>query len=239
VEEIKQHARDLLVREGAGGISLRAIARDMGMTPAALYRYFPSLEALMLAVCADLYTECTEYMIVARDAASADRVGDRLAAVSRAFRSWSVAHPAEFGLMFARPVPELTDHELDDPIAAECHRAGSRFGQTFAEIFAEMYQRAPFDVPQPEDLPPGLVEQLRQFVGLLVMPPGTNAERMQISIGSAVPIGAAQVYLSCWARIYGLVALEITGHLCFALTDVEPMFEAELAFTLRQLGVRD
>src|SRR3712207_6358127 len=90
VEEIKQKARDLLVNEGIAGVTLRAIARDMGMVPAALYRYFPNLESLIGALCGDLYHECTDAMEQARDAAD-PTPGGRMYALCRAFRAWSVA----------------------------------------------------------------------------------------------------------------------------------------------------
>ena len=214
VEEIKQIARELLVREGVAGVSLRAIARDMGMTAAALYRYFPSLESLLASLCADLYDECREAMERARDEQLADP-GARLYAVCHTFRSWSVAHPAEFNLMFASPLVGLDDeHNHLDPATMSAHEAGGRFAQTFADLFAALWQRAPFPVTAATDLPPDLVGQLDLFVR---------------QMGVTVPVGAAQLFLSCWIRIY--------GHLHFALTDVEPMFEAELAACARMLGI--
>src|SRR5258708_39623608 len=56
-QEIKQTARRLLVSQGSEAVSLRAIARDMGMTAPALYRYFDSHEELIKHVVADIFTE--------------------------------------------------------------------------------------------------------------------------------------------------------------------------------------
>ena len=55
--EIRQVARQLVVTGGPAAISLRAIARELGMSAPALYRYFPNLEALVMAVCSDVYDE--------------------------------------------------------------------------------------------------------------------------------------------------------------------------------------
>src|SRR5258705_7881123 len=71
VAEIKDHGRRLLTNGGPTAISLRAIARDMGMTAPAIYRYFPSLEALVHELTEDLYDELRENIEAARDALAA------------------------------------------------------------------------------------------------------------------------------------------------------------------------
>lgn len=222
IEEIKTTARRLLVSDGPAGVSLRAIGREMGMTAAALYRYYPSLEALVTALCGDLFDECRTAMEHARDEYPPDELGRRLYAVCRAFRGWSVAHPAEFGLMFGSPLPGLTD-TMHDTVSAE-HAAGMRFASVFAELFTGVWQRAPFPTPADEELPESLRSQLATYVA---------------TIGADLPLGAAQVFLSCWIRLYGLVALEVFGHLHFAFSDVEPMFEVELVSVARMLGLAD
>src|SRR3989442_2870030 len=98
VREIKDAARRVLVASGPDGLALRAIARDMGMTAPALYRYFPSREELLTALVADLYHELTDAMETAGDALPAGDLPGRLTAVSRTFRQWSLDHPREFAL---------------------------------------------------------------------------------------------------------------------------------------------
>ena len=216
MREIQQAARKLLVSEGIAGVSLRAIAREMGMTAAALYRYFSNLESLLFSLCTDLYDECREYIERERDRAG-DQPGDQLYAISRAFRAWSVAHPTEFNLMFSSPVPGLKD-----PMKAEgANGAGFRFAMAFGAVFGRLWSENPFPVPADSTIAPELASQLSGFVE---------------DAGLGIPLGVAQLFLSCWIRIYGIVALEIYGHLHFALSDVQPMFEAELADVARMLG---
>ncbi|MEV4513908.1 TetR/AcrR family transcriptional regulator [Dactylosporangium sp. NPDC049525] len=223
VEEIKQTARALLVKDGVAGLSLRAIAREMGMVPAALYRYFPSMEALMEAVTGDLYDDTRNHLERARDAAPSDDPGARLDAVCRALRRWALEHPAEFGIIFGTPLPLTGDAHLDPThVDSPAHQAGDRFATVFSTLFAEIWMRAPFPAPAPDEVPPALRAQLQAYVDRMPVP---------------VPVGAAQVALSCWIRLYGMIALEAYGHLHFALTDPEPMFELELASGLRRLGV--
>jgi AcrR family transcriptional regulator len=219
--EIKDVTRRLLVNDGLAGVSLRAIAREMGMTAPALYRYYPSLEALVSALCADLYYEASAAMERARDACPPDEPGARLYTVCREFRRWSVAHPAEFGLMFGSPLPGMTvegDHDPENKQDA----AGGYFAGVFLGLFIEIWRRAPFEVPPAEEMAPALRRQLGAYAA---------------AVGAELPTGAAQLFLSCWIRLYGMVAMEVFGHLHFALVDVEPMFEAELANAARLLGI--
>ncbi|OLE25994.1 MAG: hypothetical protein AUG44_14365 [Actinobacteria bacterium 13_1_20CM_3_71_11] len=206
--EIRQVARQLVVTGGPAAISLRAIARELGMSAPALYRYFPNLEALVMAVCSDVYDELHEAVTRAGDAA--DGAAPKLLAMAHAFRAWSVAHPAEFALLFGSPVPGVV--ELEEGCESPEHPA-ARVGAAFLAPFAEVWrQLAP--PPVPED--PQLTKALA-IHGDVLGPAGMYA------------------FLGAWSRLYGLVALEVFGHLRWALTDVEPLFEAELEAFVRQL----
>jgi len=220
IGEIKQTARRFLVADGPAAVSLRAIARDMGMTAPALYRYFASLDELVTALCADLYDELSRYLEEARDEHPVDDLGARFAAVCRAFRNWSIAHRPEFGLMFGTPLAAL-DPDATYPVP-EPYEAGRRFGAVFEQLFVDLWRAAPFDVPADDQIPPPLRDQLDAYLARL---------------GAPLPAGAAQVFLSGWIRLYGMVALEVFGHLSFAVTDAEPMFEAELANAAVQFGM--
>ena len=210
--EIKQTARKILIEQGHEAVTLRAIARDMGMTAPALYRYFGSHEDLLLNVCGDIFGELADKIEAAIHAAG-DAGGDitaKVAAACRAFRHWALNHRPEFALLFGTPVPGM-DVEKDD-IAEECAR---RFAGTFFALFAELWEKQPFPVPADEDLAPALREQLARYRD------GLGA--------TGVPLGALLTFLRCWVRLYGMVALEVFGHLSFALDDPAPMFEYTLA----------
>ena len=223
VTEIKDTARRILVAEGVDGLSLRAIARDMGMTAPALYRYFPSREDLVVHLIADLYDELAGTMAAARDAVGPADTPGRLTAVCRAFRRWAVDHPREFALLFGSPIPglEATRHGAEVTVA---HEAGDRFGALFAELVAQIYVTRPFPVPAEGDLDPLLRRELAEWC---------------TSFPAPLPVGVAQVFLSCWIRLYGMVAMEVFGHLKFAVADAAPVFEAELLDLAGKLGVAE
>lgn len=217
VTEITATARRLLLRDGAVGVTLRSIAREMGMTAPALYRYFDSHEALVTALAAQLYDDVRAALCAARDAQPRDDVTARLVEVCRAFRSWALEHRAEFGLLFANPItrPAAPAHDV-------CEEAGRRFGLVFGELFTQLWHQRPFAVPAAGDLDPDLVTQL---------------QGAQDPVTGDVPIGAVYVFLRCWTRLYGTVTLEVFGHLGWALDDTSALFEDMLADNAAALGV--
>jgi AcrR family transcriptional regulator len=218
LHEIKDAARRMLVTGGPTAISLRAIARDMGMTAPGIYRYFASLDALVADLASDLFDELRGQVEAAREAIPADDPLGRLLAMARAFRRWSVRHPAEFAMLFGNPVPGVSAIEEQ---CADVQGAGHRFGATFLETFAALWQHAPFAVPPRDFVPEGL---------------GADLEPYRQTHGPELPIEVIYVYLSAWTRLYGLVAMEVFGHLRWALSDVEPLFETELAVFARQVS---
>jgi AcrR family transcriptional regulator len=223
--EIKETARRVLVDQGVDGLALRAVAREMGLTAPALYRYFDSREDLVEHVVADLYGELVEVLEAARDTARPATPGVQLLEASRAFRGWATTHHAEFGLLFGNAAERVLDptdlHGYGDRPA---QLAGQRFGSVFAELVARIYFERGFPVPADDALDPALQEQLRTWCADLAV---------------SLPLGVLSVFLSCWIRLYGMVCMEVFGHLRFALDDAEPMFEAELRSLGEVLGVGD
>ena len=218
--EIKATARALLVSAGPGAVTLRATARRMGLTAPALYRYVASHEALVHGLVEDLLAELTGTLEAARDTvAPPDPVG-RLMATCREFRRWSLAHPREFQLLFASTA-EGPPPGHEGPPGSDLS-----FGAVFLGVFVEIWQDRPFAAPPVEALPADLVDQLGRFSAAVAatMPPAAG-----------LPLGVLMAYLSGWVRLYGAVTIEVFGHLGFALTDAEPMFEAMLADMRRQL----
>jgi AcrR family transcriptional regulator len=220
-EEIKQTARRILVEQGPEAVTLRAIARDMGVTAPALYRYFESHEELLRRIVGDIFGELAEEIHAAIEAAAAASGGDmgvKMAAACQGFRQWALAHKAEFALLFGTPLPGINVE--DDDFCEECAR---RFAGTFYELFLELWRKNPFPVPSPEEIDPGLREQLVRY---------------RDGIGAEVPLGALLTFLRCWVRLYGIVSMEVFGHLGFALDDPAPIFEITLAELASLLGLR-
>ena len=212
-EEILEVARRQLVASGPSGISLRAIAREMGMTAPALYRYFDSLDDLVAALVAACYDDLTAAIVAERDRHADQPVGVRMIECGRAFRRWALAHTPEFSLLFGTPIPEVsTDPE------GPSEEAGRRFGAVFGALFVELWSTAPFPVPDEADIEPTLALGLTEC-------------QQKMGIGD-LPLGAVLAYMSSWVKLYGAVTMEVFGHLKFATADGEPLFE----LTLREIG---
>lgn len=213
LSEIKTAARALLVEQGIAGVQLRPVARAVGMTAPALYRYVDSLDALIELVCIDCFDELCAQMEAARDSKADQPAMERLMATARAFRAWAVAHPAEFGLVFTTPARAPQDPEA--PTEAEV--AAGRFGNIFSELFLELWATAPFAVYSDAELAPGLAEGIHPFSTWLCQ-----------FVGADLPAGALVAFIEAWIRMHGAVALETFGHLHWALEDGSPLFEQTL-----------
>lgn len=218
--EIKQTARRILVAQGPEAVSLRAIAREMGMTAPALYRYFGSHEDLIKHVVADIFEEIADDIhaaITATDQSSGGDMAAKLVAACSEFRRWSLGHKEEFGLLFGTPLPGL--EAVHDEVIDAC---AAKFSGTFFTLFLELWRKHPFPVPADDEIDPGLRAQLARY---------------RDGLGIDLPLGAGLIFLRCWVRLYGMVALEVFGHLHFALDDPSPMFEFTLAELAELVGL--
>jgi AcrR family transcriptional regulator len=218
VAEIKAAARKLLVDGGASAVGLRAVARELGLSAPALYRYFGSHEDLITAVVVDLFDELTAHLVRLRDACPAEDLGEQLFAIAGGLRDWALAHPAEFGLLFGAPAPNPDDpgHEF-----TENHQAAMRFGAVFVELVTKVWHQRPFETAPIELLGPELRGQLEQKVDYF----------------GGMPPGAVYLALTYWTRLYGLICMEVFGQLHWALDDAGAYFAAQLREIGEALGL--
>ncbi|CNE20878.1 TetR family transcriptional regulator [Mycobacterium tuberculosis] len=219
VREITETARRILVEEGPEAVTLRAIARDMGMTAPALYRYFGSHGELLRHLVGELFNELTEELLAALKQVPEGDMSGKFLTASRGFRTWAHAHSREYSLLFGAPVRGIDEREQAD-FAEECAR---QFGWTFMNLFLELWRESPFRIPADDEITPRLREQLRRY-------------RDDV-LGVDLPLGVIQQFLKCWIRLQGGVSLEVFGHLEFALADAAPMFELMLAEVADDLGL--
>ncbi|MFI9724121.1 TetR/AcrR family transcriptional regulator [Streptomyces sp. NPDC052396] len=213
--EILRTGRRLLVEEGPSAVTLRAIAREMGMTAPGLYRYYAGHRDLIQALTSSLYDELAATLASARDRHPAAEPGRQLREVCRELRRWVLAHPREFGLLFAKP-----EADADTTPGTIAHDSGWRFGGIILELMVQLWRRG--TIHPPTDLDPAWATQLEEV-------------REHLS-GAPVPLEVIYVFVACWSRLYGTVAVEVFGHLDFALTDPEPLFEHTLDDILTALG---
>src|SRR5690349_7952048 len=115
---IKDEARKQLAAEGAAKLSLRAVARELGMVSSALYRYFPSRDDLLTALIIDAYDSLGEAAESAHADVAAAGPRERWIAVCVAARRWALEHPHEYALIYGSPVPGYVAPQETVPAAS-------------------------------------------------------------------------------------------------------------------------
>jgi AcrR family transcriptional regulator len=197
---IKDEARRQLAAEGAAKLSLRAVARELGMVSSALYRYFPSRDDLLTALIIDAYDSLGESAETAHAAvADADPVR-RWVAVCEGVRAWALAHPHEYALIYGSPVPGYSAPRTTVQAAA-------RVGLLLIGIVRDAQGGGLRPVEPP--LPP----ELR-----------SEAERMAADLAPDLPPETVTVLVAAWAQLYGLVGFEVFGQFNRVVEERAPFF---------------
>src|SRR5574337_1006164 len=104
-EAIKETAWRQIAEFGAPALSLRAIARALGITALAIYNYYPRRDDLVTALIIAAYTSFGDSQLAARDSVAADDLVGRMRATGMAYRNWAHAHPQRYQLIFGTPIP--------------------------------------------------------------------------------------------------------------------------------------
>jgi AcrR family transcriptional regulator len=216
--EIKAIALRLMAGGGPDAISLRAIAREMGMTAGAIYSYFPTRDDLVTALIGDVYTSAVSAAESARDAVPSDDPGGRILAWARSMREWALANPEGFRLIYGDPVAGYRPPD-DGPGKA----AGLRACTGLTDLVAAAWPTAgPLQRDDRtyawSDFDPDLVAHVRELFPDL--PPVALALTMRV-----------------WGRMHGLMALEIYGHLRPLIHDPATVYHDEMRDLVASLGL--
>jgi AcrR family transcriptional regulator len=198
IEEIKATALRLMHEQGSADLRFSDIAREMGMTAPALYRYFADRNELLADLVADAYNDLADTVTAAREPVPVDDPTGHWYAVSRAFRSWARSEPQQFALIFGPPVPGFAMPQ-DGPAAEACTRAVG----ALKALFLEANQQGKLRPPLIRDVDDALLEHFAQKVE------GMHGD------DDDVPPETFQAILHCWSALYGFTSLEAYGHLDF------------------------
>ena len=187
VAEIKEAALGQLAEAGPGGLSLRGVARAVGMTVQSLYHYFDSRDALLTALVVDAHTALADAVQAACDASRGRPHVERRLATTGAYREWALTHRAAFLLLYGTPVPGFAP-PAEAVGAAALRLAGPFLDTTFDGWTAGELAAVP-------------------------LPPGT--EPIEGIAGEKIPLppGALALFIELRAQMHGLVMLELLGHL--------------------------
>jgi AcrR family transcriptional regulator len=216
--EILAAARHQLAQSGAAALSLRAIARELGMASSAIYRYFPSRDDLLTRLIIEAYESVGQAAQAAHARASEESTADQLRGVWRAVRGWALTHPHEYALIFGSPVPGYRAPQ-DTILPATM----------VPWVLLEIVSGSPGGPPAtPEDLSPGLLADalspLRSDVPTALVDDPTLL-----------------VALTSWATLFGAISFELFGHTHNVIAEDSQsraaIFDAQVDLMLFLLGI--
>ena len=203
--QIIELGRRHLVTEGASGLSLRAIARDLGMVSSAVYRYVASRDDLLTLLLVDAYSELAAAV---DEAATADVPWrDRLLAMAHAARAWAVDQPARWALLYGSPVPGY-HAPRERTVGPGTRVVGAMFDAVGAGIAAG-------------DISPSNVA--------VTQPLSADFDGVRDEFGFAGDDSAVARCFLLWAALVGAISLEVFGQYgADTLTDPRVMFDTQV-----------
>jgi AcrR family transcriptional regulator len=216
--EILEIARRHMAEGGAAALSMRSIAAEMDMTAPALYRYFTNRDAIITELILAAYNALADAMEAGRDNQPADDYYGQITAVLTAYRSWARAHPVDFALIYGNPIPGYH-------APAELTIAAARRGfEIVASIIGDAMAAEQF-APSPD---------------YQAIPPETAAYLTELiqHEGYSIPLLALYLTVVGWARIHGILMLELFEHIQPVIGDVGAFYQHEVHNTLIQLGFK-
>ena len=217
IAEIKATARQQMAESGTAGVSLSAIARAMELSAPALYRYFASRDDLVTALIVDAFTALADAIQAAESAVEAKTCALKIIASCLAYREWAIAHPVDFQLIYGNPIPGyVAPAEVTVPLARR------PFDGLF-RLFLEAYQTGELVVPAEYTVVPASITA--HFATWLP------------KAGYNFPDALLCLLMSGWARIHGMVMLELFEHLGPVVGDAAAFYRYELGAFLQQLGM--
>lgn len=213
--EIKQVARTHLADQGSSGLSLRAVARELGMVSSAVYRYFPSRDELLTALIVDAYTAVGRRAAAAEAQVRRSDYGGRWLATARATRAWAVEHPHEYALIFGSPVPGYAaPTDTIDPAAQIPLLLLTLLGEAAAD------GREPAaDYGSMPRVVHGDLKRLREQAA-----PGLSDRYLARG-------------LMAWSQLIGMISFELFGHLHNVITDYATHFDYQMRTIGHDLGL--
>ena len=200
--EVKEAALCQLAESGPAGLSIAAIGKQLGVSGPALYRYFASRDELLTELVIDAYDDLAGTLRAAASDAPSQQPRAELEALARGYRSWALAQPHRYRLLYGPPLPGYDAHAQRLVEAAQASMA------VLVEVLRGLGDPA---APPPG---PSLASQLSAW-----------ARKHSLEADPATALRA----LLAWSRLHGLVSLEIAGNYASMNIDPDEVFEIQLA----------
>ena len=207
--EIKAEARRQLGVEGAQKLSLRAVARELGMVSSALYRYYPSRDDLLTALIIDAYDALGEQVEQAVAAVPTADTRARWVALCHAARAWALASPHEYALVYGTPVPGYS-------APPETVAPAARVPMVLIALLDDTLGRFELEAA-PRPLRGPVAQQMADLAAQFA--PSLN------------PVLAARG-VAAWAQLFGLISFELFGQFVGSADPADGLF----GYTVEELA---
>jgi len=216
-EEIKQTARAHLASDGSAALSLRAVARELGMASSAIYRYFPSRELLLTALIIDAYNAVGAKVEEAEAACDRHDFEKRWLTIGNAVRAWALENPHEYALIYGSPVPGYA--APDDTITPATRVTGVMM-HLLADVVAA---RKDSPLPSADAITPPIPDRLRAEF------------EANDHLGRAVSPEMMAAGLAAWAEMFGVISFELFGHFHNVVAHRDDFFDHAMRATATRL----
>lgn len=205
--EIKDVARRHLADQGSSALSLRAVARELGMVSSAVYRYFPSRDDLLTALIVDAYDAIGEVAEASERTALAHRAGTvaRWQSLAGDIRSWASAHPQEYALIYGTPIPGYqAPQDTIDP--------ATRVSFVMMRIIIDGVASGEISTDDSARIPRPVHADFATLRDLALRD---------------VPDGVISRGLLMWTQLFGTISFELFGHFNNVIHDYDAFFELQ------------
>ena len=206
---IQQTGRRHLAEVGPAALSLRAVARDVGLVSSAVYRYFPSRDDLLTALIVESYDELGDAVEAADGGADPADLAGRFRAVCHAIHAWARANPHEYALLYGSPVPGYAAPDSTIASAGRIPGALLRIAAASEAIGGALAPTRPLTAAERDGLEP-----IREILDAPV-----SDERLLR-------------WLMAWHTLFGHISLELFGHMHRGVLD----YDAHFAQVIDQLA---
>ena len=217
MRDIVRIGRVHLATDGAAALSLRAVARDLGLVSSAVYRYVASRDDLLTLLVVDGYDELGDAVDAALVRVATSDHAARMVAIGRAVRTWALAEPATYALLFGSPVPgyEAPADRTTEP--------GTRVILRLVEVWEAAWVAGAVVLPDETVGPRRLTRDLA---------------RMRREFGLTAPDALIARGMLAWAALFGCVSFELFGQYgADTFTDAGDIFEHHLRALVEVVGL--
>ncbi|OBH14539.1 TetR/AcrR family transcriptional regulator [Mycolicibacter sinensis] len=215
--QIIEVGRRHLLTHGAAGLSLRAVAREVGLVSSAVYRYVSSRDELLTLLLVDAYSDLADTVDAARTSATAPSWHDDIVAIAHAARDWALEHPARWALLYGSPVPGY--HAPAERTVAP----GTRVVRAFFDAVAD-------------GIAAGAIASVNRVAA---QPLSADFGRVREEFGFAGDDAVVAKCFLLWAAVVGAISLEVFGgYGADTLTQPRAVFDAQLGLLLQVFARR-